>query len=115
MLCAPPEDQDWWVHTFADLMHAMLSYELPLADGRVLWLEAWQFPTDRVWLGWRVPEATTGYVPALKQRLIAHGLGLPDPAWVIEERYLKDKPPELGGGTMVATKRLRQWTGIPLW
>lgn len=109
MLAASADDLEWWLDMFADAMHSMLSYEFPLAnDDRVLWLEAVQFPTERLWLAWR-SGTPSDFRKALKQRLIAHGLALPDPVYVIEERFVRSKPPPLDPGWMVATRRMRQY------
>jgi len=113
MLAAPTEDNEWWLAMFSDLLWTFLGYALPLSDGRDLWLEAWQFPTRRLWLAWNSGEASS-YVPDLKQRLITLGLSLPSPVYVVEERVPLEKPPELGGGWMEATRRLLPWFGDPL-
>lgn len=110
MLAAPTADNEWWLAMFADSMHAMLSYELPLNDGRRLWLEALQFPTHRSWLAWD-SGAPSGFVADLKQRMIVHGLELPNPVYIVEERVDRLKPPELGGGWMKATLRMLQYGG----
>jgi hypothetical protein len=110
MLCAPTDDHEWWVTLFADLLHAFLAYSLPLSDDRELWLDAWRFPTKRLWLALR-SGAESGYVDELKQRLVAYGLEAPTPVYVVEERFEREAP---GGGMMLATRRLRLWGGDPL-
>lgn len=110
MLAAPDPGSELWMSLFADTMHAMLSYALPLSDGRDLWLEGWQFPTHRFWLAWNsgVP---SGFVMDLKQRMVMHALELPDPVYIVEDRVLRLKPLELGGGWMEATRRMLQQGG----